>query len=409
MPTGDCPVGTYSTGGAAYSCPSCPLGTYNPLPGQSACTPCGPGFYNPRTGSSLQSDCLPCPLGTYSSNAAGTSLESCLLCPIGTFSIKFNSTALSHCGACPLGVCAAEITLSSYLAQASGVMVTVSFLRSTHVGSAAIRGISISNLRFSSAQPNISCPSLISSSILIVNYDALKLTGTVQVNLSVPQPAAVVMCRISGVTNSIATQAVPSTIVMSSSFSQIQATPRIEALQMQNVLFPEILDPRIVSALSRTSVPHTAHVHLLVYGKSSGFADWSGTVRIAATACATTVWVSNSLVRCRVSSGSFPKLRVVASVLLNRGSATEAFTFSAASASSVLGSAASTGSVQLALFGRSLGQSGFHSGAVRLLMTSCPMTRWVSDSFILLRISSGSANGIPALAVSYGNQNTSRQ
>jgi hypothetical protein len=33
------------------------------------------------------------------------------------------------------------------------------------------------------------------------------------------------------------------------------------------------------------------------------------------------------------------------------------------------------------------------------------MTRWVSDSFILLRISSGSAHLNPALTVSYGNQN----
>jgi hypothetical protein len=56
-----------------------------------------------------------------------------------------------------------------------------------------------------------------------------------------------------------------------------------------------------VSSISQSSLPSTAHSKLFIFG--TGLSGWSVKVRIGASACASTTWLSDSLVICRTSSG----------------------------------------------------------------------------------------------------------
>ncbi len=542
-------MGSYSASGASTtSCTPCPPGTYNHLTGQGSCIQCSAGFYNPRYGSRTVGDCNPCPVGSYSTLAGSPSVASCTICPLGTTTLSANSNSPSACVACPIGSCAAAVSLSNYLANASSVTMSVSFVVSTFLNAQPIRSVLISGLRLSPSNDNfgsVTCRNIPLSNVSsIVQKTSVASIRTLLLQISNPTTVPIsqpILCQVFGVSNAVAGRSsrafvkllstVDSSYFTSSylwpppptafSFSSTHSScsnangamidgnggwctanggigtmtidagyvrpitgvatqgrsdadqwatkfdiatstdgsiwataglqypgntnrnsvvrtllsPAVDAryvritvtawnghssmragllemadsnqLQTQEILFPEVLNRRVVSSMSPAMSPSTAHVLVSVSGTGAGLSDWSGRIRIGVSACASSIWLNDNVIACRVSSVSFRTVHALASVLLNLGSLTNAVSYTPSSASSVsqLNTPSSGGAI-VALISRNW---GFHdrSGAIRFAMTACSSTRWLSDSLLRLRFVGGSAQPDRTVSVSYdGNRRT---
>jgi hypothetical protein len=112
-PTAQCPLGTFSPGGAGTACTSCTAGKYCSSLGLAAVTgSCSAGSYSP--GGATTSLCTPCTAGSY---CATTSLSAPTACALGSFSgagqsLCTSCTAGKYCnavgltavaGTCPIG------------------------------------------------------------------------------------------------------------------------------------------------------------------------------------------------------------------------------------------------------------------------------------------------------------------
>ena len=212
------------------------------------------------------------------------------------------------------------LSLSNYVAASTRVVVTVSFIAPSALNSNAIKLISISGLRFSGFNTTAAAPSCsnISPSPATVTAAFTASSGVLLLNLShaaapASTPAAIV-CTVEGFTNAATPGAASASVRMSSFFEN--ETP----LQTQsNIMFPEIVLPRVVSGVSPALHPSTSQTNVSVYGSSAGLSDWSGRVRVGITACHSTQWRQDTLVLCRISSGVGFNLPVTSSVLLNQG------------------------------------------------------------------------------------------
>jgi hypothetical protein len=99
-------------------------------------------------------------------------------------------------------------------------------------------------------------------------------------------------------------------------------------LQTQRVVFPEIVQPRIVTSVSPLMHPSTGQTIVSVYGMNAGLLDWSGQLRLGFTASSSTQWKSANTITCRFPNGLGSGWSVTASVLVNSGSLTGALSYS---------------------------------------------------------------------------------
>jgi hypothetical protein len=159
-------------------------------------------------------------------------------------------------------------------------------------------------------------------------------------------------------------------------------------LQTQfNISSPEIMFSRLVSSVSPTAQPSTAQISVTVYGTNGGRSDWSGRVRIGNTACASSRWGSDTRVACRTASGVGVGLSVAASVLINRGTLLNVFSFSASfSVSSVNGTLPFSGNLQVIANGINFGSFN-PSPSSRMGESACQSSFWMSSSGIMSRVS----------------------
>jgi hypothetical protein len=153
------------------------------------------------------------------------------------------------------------------------------------------------------------------------------------------------------------------------------------------VLSPEIMYSRVVSSASPPVNPSTAQMSVTVYGANGGLFDWSGRVRIAQSACASSRWRSNTLITCRTASSVGTGLSITASVLLNHGVLLRVFSFSGSvSVSSVDAVLPFSGSFQVTINGMNFGSFN-PSLSSRMGETACEISFWRSSSGIVGKVS----------------------
>ena len=124
-----------------------------------------------------------------------------------------------------------------------------------------------------------------------------------------------------------------------------------------------------------------------LHGSSFGLGGYSGRVRVGLSGCEASEWVSDSAVKCRVSSGVRGTRGVSVTVGERVGSVSEAYSFDAATLSVLrVGNRAATGSASVTVQGAGFGLVDY-SGGVRVGLSACEASEWVSGSNEVCRVS----------------------
>ena len=158
-----------------------------------------------------------------------------------------------------------------------------------------------------------------------------------------------------------------------------------------------------LSSLHPTNKASTGSASVTVQGAGFGLVDYSGGARLGLSACEATDWLSDSSVRCRVSSGVRGTRGVSVTVGERVGSVSEAYSFDAATLSVLrVGNRAATGSASVTVQGAGFGLVDY-SGGVRVGLSGCEASEWVSDSSVQCRVSSG-VRGTRGVSVTVGER-----
>jgi hypothetical protein len=224
-----------------------------------------------------------------------------------------------------------SVSISNQVANSASVTLIISFVPAPSFISTAFDFLRISGVRFSSlnsAEARALCTNVGPSNVT-ASAAFLSTFGELVLNLSTAatpiSPTAAVICTVAGFVNSRAAVAAESVSI--STFRD-----KYRPLQTQGgILFPEIVNLRIVSGITPSAHPTTAQMSVSVYGVRAGIFDWSGIVRVGASACLTSRWRSDTSVACRTASGVGFGWAVTASFPFknSRGSLTGAFSYSA--------------------------------------------------------------------------------
>jgi hypothetical protein len=268
------------------------------------------------------------------------------------------------------------LKLSSYLSDASSV--NASFAIRVDNLYAPIRTISVSGLLFRAFNSSTGSQCTLFSSLgqLIVSLKFTVGSGSLVISLTsntTVVPASVfVSCLIGGFANEksrIASNSVQIAV--------LDADDAGIAIQ-QNIQFPEIFDSLGINRISPGIIPSTGSLSTSVFGVSFGRAHWSGSVRSGDSACASSAWVSDSLLTCRVSRGSWGSI-TTSSVMLNRGSASKLYTYSSVSVSSNNATLPTTAAFPTRVYGSNF---GLHSSSMALIFsgTRAEVSLWLSSS-----------------------------
>jgi len=151
-----------------------------------------------------------------------------------------------------------------------------------------------------------------------------------------------------------------------------------------------------VSSAGVSNVACSGSLSVTVVGRGgAGTSGFSGKVRVGATACAGSVWRSDSGVVCRSASGGFPDGAVSVSSGRQRGSVSRVLSYNAPVVSSVGPSnSASSGGLSLTVVGRGGAGSSDISAAASVGVTGCAASVWRSDSGVVCRSSGGIGGGL---------------
>jgi len=276
------------------------------------------------------------------------------------------------------------ISLSNYVVKTISFL-TLSFAVAAAQSANAFKLISITGLRFSALSSTAASPSCsnLNPSTGSVSAAFTPSSGVLLLNLSnaatPASPTAAVVCTVAGLMNAAAAAAAAASVSVSTFDAggwPLQTQP--------NVRFPEILYPRVVTSVSPCTHPSTAQMSVAVYGSSAGLSDWSGGVRTGATSCVSTQWQSETLVTCRTARVVIFGWAVTASILLNRGSLTGAFSYSGVSfnITSLNVALPTSGSVQVTVDGNNFGSFN-PSPSAQFGDTACESSFWKSSSSLL--------------------------
>lgn len=148
----------------------------------------------------------------------------------------------------------------------------------------------------------------------------------------------------------------------------------------------------IASSMSAHNAPAMGRTVLTVSGTSFGVFDSSLRARVGHTACTSTVWASDTSLKCGVPKGLRSSLSITVSsgagLLQTRGTA---ISYDLVVPASVFPSNGPvTGGTQVTISAVNLGAFDI-SPRVRLGATACPSSTWVSDSTILCKIASNTS------------------
>jgi hypothetical protein len=272
--------------------------------------------------------------------------------------------------------------LSSYLRNA--LLVNLTFGIRIDKLSVPIQTISLSGLFFQASFNGTSgtqCSHFSAMGQIVTSSIFTASLGILVISLS-PNTSAVpktlsFFCRIDGFTNGVSR--------ISSSSVQIAMldSNSVGIATQLGIQFPEIFDPRVVNQISPAIAPTTGSTFLSVFGSAAGRAQWSGSVRVGGSACASNSWVSDSSVACRISRGTTHS-SITSSIMLNLGLATNLFTFSIVSAASNKSVLPATAAFVAAVYGSNFGLLG-SSIAVVHSVTSADATLWLSSSSLLYK------------------------
>jgi hypothetical protein len=135
-------------------------------------------------------------------------------------------------------------------------------------------------------------------------------------------------------------------------------------------------------------------VHMDGVGKSS----YTANGRIQSTSCATSEWLSDSALVCRVAAGTAKSLRALLTAGLQLGSHSLATSYDVAGASTISANVRPAGGSSMTVHGGNLGTIAYSS--VTHGVTVSEMTMWESDSRIVCKVSAGLGRTIRVLLTS---------
>ena len=159
----------------------------------------------------------------------------------------------------------------------------------------------------------------------------------------------------------------------------------------------------LMSSTGRSNVASTGSVSMSVYGAGFGLVDYTLRLRSGGSACESSVWASDTAVRCGVGREvALQSRRLVVSVDRQAGSVTQGYSVDGGAVSAV-GSrnAAATGATWLVVLGAGLGVPSTTTG-VRLGQTACESSDWVSDTSVRCKHSQGGRMSLRALVTVHG-------
>jgi hypothetical protein len=279
-----------------------------------------------------------------------------------------------------------SVALSSYVANRQSIALTFSFSLPAHV---SVLRISVTGLRFVSFDTSLSAGAACFNRTTTNTAASVSYTpslGPLVLSLSSAIATAVagsaVTCRVPGFTNIVKSPATNSVTI--AAFHQNGAPVQTQP----SILFPELINPSLVSRLTPTTHPSTAHIRLSVYGTNVGVSDWSSVVRVGSTSCASTTWQSETVVVCRAAAGIGLGMSVTASVLMNHGTITNVFSYRdlPSNVSSAYASLPLSGTVQVSLHGINFGTFN-PSQSAKFGETACELSLWRSTSIIRSKVS----------------------
>ncbi|KAJ1483849.1 hypothetical protein T484DRAFT_1798816, partial [Baffinella frigidus] len=167
--------------------------------------------------------------------------------------------------------------------------------------------------------------------------------------------------------------------------------------------YTELLSYDVGAAMSLSpNAPATGLAWVTVAGADLGVSKLTGSVRVGATACEATEWVSDTAVEARVARGVSGTLRVVVTSGGRGGSVTEAASYDVPAAlgvGMVNGPTAGGWDVVVVMSTRVL----VYSDAARIGGTACEMTSWASDSGILCKTVWRAGGGTRGVVVTSGS------
>jgi hypothetical protein len=139
-------------------------------------------------------------------------------------------------------------------------------------------------------------------------------------------------------------------------------------------------DAASLSAVRASNIPTSGSGQVTVFGANFGLSDHSAAARVGLSGCARSLWVSDTSVTCKVSSGHGRVNTVQVTVGRLVGTLTEACSFDSASVSLVRPSnRGATVSGSLTMYGSNFAYADFTSSA-RSGQTACEATRWISNT-----------------------------
>jgi len=160
-------------------------------------------------------------------------------------------------------------------------------------------------------------------------------------------------------------------------------------------------DPSITSLQGTNSVA-TGGMTLSMYGENFGTNDYTVITKVGATACARTIWVSDSYVGCRTSGGVCKDRDISVQVGGNTGSFSKGFSYDKPSIKSVdVKHGPGTGGNTVSVSGMNFGTS-LYSAVVSVVgdyVIKAELSRWVSDTMLMVKMPMGGGVNLDVTAV----------
>jgi hypothetical protein len=145
----------------------------------------------------------------------------------------------------------------------------------------------------------------------------------------------------------------------------------------------------VVPAIADRFLPSTGQAFVVALGVGNGLMSLSHIIKFGKSTSESRVWTSESSVVSLNSRGSARQLLLVVSAF-GVGSVSLAITYVAPNVSSAVFNAPASGSVSMSIFGTSF--SVGNSGAARFGGSAVFVSSWRSDSYIYVKIASGSSS-----------------
>jgi hypothetical protein len=171
-------------------------------------------------------------------------------------------------------------------------------------------------------------------------------------------------------------------------------------LSVQNIQGSSVaanaFDAAVVSSIAPAVGSSSGSFSITVFGSGLQLVPNSLSVRVGNSASPATQWISDSGVIALILSGAGGALRVQASLGRKSGMSTRVMSYSTPYQLSISGNSPDSGGIYLTLTGRDLSTSS-PSAVLKISISSCESSAWVSESSLVVKVSAGSMRLAPVM------------